>query len=167
MAGANCDFGLSRIISHTTRNMLTNQVGTFYYMSPEVADTTELQHENATAIDIYSFGIIMWQLLFQFSDPYMNTDKFCLKKLRVTNAPDYKSIFQLCRYIAEGLRPAIPFHTIQECTEWCEEYIPELSEAQVRILFDMVDLLQQCWAHNPNQRPTIQFILLKLNSWEK
>ncbi|EFC45635.1 predicted protein, partial [Naegleria gruberi] len=58
-----CDFGLSKSISQATVSALTNQLGTHFYMSPEMFDINAVDPTYATAVDIYSFSIIMWQLL--------------------------------------------------------------------------------------------------------
>jgi len=51
-----CDFGLSRIKS---RNGMTGNLGTVQWMAPEVLANKSY----AEPVDVYSFGIILWELL--------------------------------------------------------------------------------------------------------
>lgn len=54
------DFGLSRILPDDTSNVLTASVGTITYMPPECFSSEAPGLNNA--VDIYSFGVILWQL---------------------------------------------------------------------------------------------------------
>jgi len=163
-----CDFGLSKMMSQHTLSALTNQVGTCYYMSPEVSDVHEVDSTLATALDIYSFAIIMWQILFEVVDPYMSTDVKVLKKLGLKEPPHYQSMFHLHRCISEsGTRPSIPFTSMEGCLEWCETYLPNQSKQTYQVLFEMCELIKQCWDQSPQQRPSIQTIIQHLNNWAK
>ncbi len=59
------DFGLSRFKAPTVSEKMTGQAGTYHWMAPEVINS---QHYTEKA-DIYSFGIIMWEVSFR-SIPY-------------------------------------------------------------------------------------------------
>ena len=54
------DFGLSRFKSP---QLMTGQCGTFQWMAPEVATSTKSQIAYNKPVDVYSFGIVMWELL--------------------------------------------------------------------------------------------------------
>ena len=53
------DFGESRLRSQDQDNVHTAQVGTHQWMAPEMCEMTAYTQ----AVDVYSFGIVMWELL--------------------------------------------------------------------------------------------------------
>ncbi len=55
------DFGLSRFKAPTVSEKMTGQAGTYHWMAPEVINS---QHYSEKA-DIYSFGVIMWEVSFR------------------------------------------------------------------------------------------------------
>ncbi len=55
------DLGLSRFKAPTKSEKMTGQAGTYHWMAPEVINS---QHYTEKA-DIYSFGIIMWEVSFR------------------------------------------------------------------------------------------------------
>ena len=52
------DFGLSRSMG-SEGNMMTGQAGTFHWMAPEVLEN----HAYTEKADVYSYGIVMWEIL--------------------------------------------------------------------------------------------------------
>ena len=80
-----CDFGLARIISYEPMSGL---VGTAQWMAPEVLLS---KPSYDASIDVYSFGIVLWELLTS-KVPYEGVDLGLLPKLVVN----------------DGLRPVIP-----------------------------------------------------------
>jgi serine/threonine protein kinase len=113
-----CDFGTSRWLS---QNTMTGNIGTIEYMSPEVLQTKKYD----TRCDVYSFGIIMYELFFE-QKPYMESD-------------EVMSIFKLGSEVIHGRRPAIP-----------EDIIHNLSVKEKKYL----ELMQLCWHQEELQRPT-------------
>ncbi|RHZ86455.1 hypothetical protein Glove_50g39 [Diversispora epigaea] len=86
------DFGLSKLIGANPNNPeKKNIVGVLPYISPEVLSGDE---EYTKASDIYSFGIIAYEIITGFP-PY----------------PDVPHDKDLAMRICNGLRPKIPFHT--------------------------------------------------------
>ena len=62
-----CDFGLSRI-KNTKKNKNNNiRVGTPHWMAPEILQGEKYECES----DVYSFGIILWEMLTR-QIPYKN-----------------------------------------------------------------------------------------------
>ncbi|RHZ85119.1 hypothetical protein Glove_71g59 [Diversispora epigaea] len=86
------DFGLSKLIGTNTNNPeKKNIVGVLPYIAPEVLSGDE---EYTKAADVYSFGIIAYEIITGFP-PY----------------PDIPHDEDLAIKICNGLRPKIPFHT--------------------------------------------------------
>jgi len=61
------DFGLSRTKSISHR--MTCDIGTAEYMAPEILATSESSVRYDERVDVFAFGIIMWQLFTQ-QQPY-------------------------------------------------------------------------------------------------
>ncbi|RHZ85765.1 hypothetical protein Glove_60g149 [Diversispora epigaea] len=86
------DFGLSKLIGANPKNPeKKNIIGVLPYIAPEVLSGDE---EYTKAADIYSFGIIAYEIVTGFP-PY----------------PDIPHDKDLAMKICNGLRPKIPFHT--------------------------------------------------------
>ncbi|RHZ80006.1 hypothetical protein Glove_139g394 [Diversispora epigaea] len=86
------DFGLSKLIGANSNNSeKKNIVGVLPYIAPEVLSGDE---EYTKAADVYSFGIIAYEMVTGFP-PY----------------PDIPHDEDLAIKICNGLRPKIPFHT--------------------------------------------------------
>ncbi|RHZ78028.1 hypothetical protein Glove_168g39 [Diversispora epigaea] len=86
------DFGLSKLIGANPNNPeKKNIVGVLPYIAPEVLSGDE---EYSKAVDVYSFGIIVYEMITGFP-PY----------------PDIPHNEGLAIKICNGLRPKIPFHT--------------------------------------------------------
>ena len=76
------DVGLSKLITESRRHGQTASVGTVYYMAPEIAHGSYAQE-----IDIYSLGIILYEMLTgEVPFDGETTAEILLKHL--TNAPD-------------------------------------------------------------------------------
>ncbi len=118
-----CDFGTAK--TNTTK--MTGNIGTVLYMSPEVL-RDEVVLETSTKTDVYSFGIIMYELFFE-KVPYSE----------LSNC----SSLGLSRKISKGYRPVIP-----------EGIIENASEAERHYL----QLMQDCWVKEPTSRPSFEKI---------
>ncbi|EFC45541.1 predicted protein [Naegleria gruberi] len=162
-----CDFGLSKSISQGTISTITNQLGTFYYMSPEMFDIEAVDPTYATAIDIYSFSIIGWQLLFESKDPYVYNSQEVARKLS-SKLLEHVTSYQLTKLICENNhRPAIPFNSLKSCREWCLEFLPTTEQENYSIVFKLCQLIKQCWQGNPKLRPSIEQIVEQLQTLEQ
>ncbi|RHZ88733.1 hypothetical protein Glove_21g100 [Diversispora epigaea] len=85
------DFGLSKIVGQNIENPHNKNIfGVLPYISPEVL----CGEEYTKAADVYSFGIIAYELITGFAPYY-----------------DVPHDRDLARQICNGLRPKIPFHT--------------------------------------------------------
>ncbi|RHZ75601.1 hypothetical protein Glove_212g161 [Diversispora epigaea] len=85
------DFGLSKLIEENPNNLEKKNIfGVLPYIAPEVLSGEEY----TKAADVYSFGIIAYEMITGFP-PY----------------PDIPHDEDLAMKICNGLRPKIPFHT--------------------------------------------------------
>jgi len=121
------DFGLSRRTEDITR--VTALVGTIQYMAPEMLMAAAAgQSEYSAAVDIYSYSIILWQLV-TCGSPFEE---------ELTN---YGRVGLLHRIAREGLRPEIPeteippqlASLIRECWSEAEHCRPTSEEIKLRL----------------------------------
>ncbi|RHZ62084.1 hypothetical protein Glove_344g41 [Diversispora epigaea] len=85
------DFGLSKLIGQNPKNPKKRKLfGVLPYIAPEVLSGEE---EYTKAADVYSFGIVAYEIVSGFAPYY--------------NLPHDKD---LAKQICDGLRPKIPFH---------------------------------------------------------
>jgi serine/threonine protein kinase len=119
-----CDFGASKFMSNNT---MTAHIGTLLYMAPE-AMKSERGESYTEKGDVYSFGVIMYELFFERL-PYSSPDE------SLGNA--YSNMMNLGMHVIDGLRPTIfdMQYTSQE-----QEYLR---------------VMKQCWATDLEARPTM------------
>jgi hypothetical protein len=120
-----CDFGTSRIHdqSGSITAKKTRQAGTINWMSPDL-----LTDSYGFEVDVYSYGILLWEILYETTPyPKMNRQEILKKAL------------------LEGERPPIKDGTC-----------PEPLKA----------LIQDCWAKDPNKRPTFNQIVQRFSTFE-
>jgi serine/threonine protein kinase len=120
------DFGLSRILrseSGTAHPM--TPCGSPAWTAPEIVRLEPYTNK----VDVYSFGIMLWQL-FTRDEPY----------------PGREAGMDLAMEVAfEGLRPVVPSFCPQEYS----------------------DLMKQCWADKPDDRPDFGQIQERLTQMHK
>lgn len=108
-----CDFGISKTIGNT----MTGLIGTPAYMSPELLKG-ELHYKNS--IDIYAFGIILWEM-YTRDDPYEKN----------------MNPFQIAHQVLEGIRPNIPDscpYNLRNLIERCWNANPKVRPSFIEIL---------------------------------
>ena len=76
------DFGIARKMENMTGGL--SQKGTFNYMAPEVANSSEYD----ARVDTYSLGIVLYRLLNGNRLPFLNTEKQLLNPNERRNAVD-------------------------------------------------------------------------------
>lgn len=103
-----CDFGLSRILAPKHQNM-TGNVGTVSWIAPEVFEKQPYD----TKADVYSFGIVMWELYVK-QIPFQDLNTFeipiaVIKGDRPAIPKDcpkeYAKLMQLCWHKKPSKRP--------------------------------------------------------------
>ncbi|KAL6070956.1 Serine/threonine-protein kinase HT1 [Balamuthia mandrillaris] len=82
------DLGVAKLKESEEKDMMTQGRGTPQYMAPEIFDGSR---EYSFPVDVYSFGLIMWELVTR-EQPYA----------------DIKPHFRIPIKVLEGERPAIP-----------------------------------------------------------
>lgn len=129
-----CDFGLSRFNTGSNLETLVKMRGTFAYCAPEVY----FGEQFSTKSDVYSIGVILWELvtrciLGHYERPYAE-----FKNLHF----DFQIIIQTAK---KGLRPTIP----ETCPEGWKQ------------------LILDCFEHSPEKRPSCGEILTRLDELYK
>ncbi|RHZ88838.1 hypothetical protein Glove_21g191 [Diversispora epigaea] len=146
------DFGLSKIVGQSFENSNRGNIfGVLPYIAPEVL----CGKEYTKAADVYSFGIIAYELITGFAPYY--------------DGPHDRD---LALKICNGLRPKIPFHTpklitgiIMRCWDARDTHRPTFKE-----LFEELDkIYDNYWENNykNNNEITIQIDNAKLFSKNK
>lgn len=122
---------------------LTQQVGSRRYISPEVARSEAYNLKS----DVYSFGFILWEILSLHPEPdseYEGMQNAESNRHR-NDSTYFDGDASLDRAILiEGrLRPTLPR------AQWCKE---------------LADLVEQCWYHDLQRRPTMKHALATLKT---
>ena len=128
-----CDFGLAK--SSSSGNEMTQAVGTPLWMAPEVM----LGKDYGLSCDVFSYSIIMYEVLVE-KIPYYDKSKSNSIHVSVSTNPDF--------------RPTIPQEIVANDRD--EPLIVHRSQIQY------IELMKQCWQHDPNQRPKFEEIVDRL-----
>jgi len=106
-----CDFGLCRVLD--TENIMTNNVGTVAWIAPEVFESSKIYSEKC---DVYSFGIILYELLTHLVPfrevTFFNIPNAVMKKKRPVLPPDlvapraYIDLMKACWHSSPHKRPS-------------------------------------------------------------
>jgi serine/threonine protein kinase len=116
---------------------MTGNIGTILYMSPEILKN-KINAEYRTKVDVYSFGIIMYEVFFEVVPYYENREQF-------------ESIIGLGNQIVNGLRPSVPQYHVHGLAKVEKQYI---------------ELMQRCWSDKPEERPDFEEIFIELSELE-
>ncbi|KAG2374413.1 hypothetical protein C9374_010697 [Naegleria lovaniensis] len=166
-----CDFGLAKMMGQTFNSALTNNIGTLFYMAPEcfVDDnlsptwSDETDNLRLTKLDVYSFGIIMYELLFEETPYNMTSEKLDYFSENEPSSTMHNSLAFLPQFLYKQLRPKIPFKDANQEYEWCKQFVYKdpsmLSLKETVCVFNkLVELMKQAWDQNPHNRPSFQTI---------
>lgn len=124
-----CDFNMSRLLEESTGSSLAAMQNP-RWLAPEVLDG----EGHSKASDVYSFGMVMWEVLTQHV-PW----------------PDVKS-WEIVSLIRDGARPPVP--NFWDAVD---------GQGQECIVFDeYVNLMTSCWSQNPYDRPSFAEIVREL-----
>lgn len=147
------DFG--EVVQH--RKFAENSVGTSGYIAPEIYNRSEHGRE----VDVYSFGIIINEI-FNQEEPFHHEQQS--RRLRVFDqedtydAADWKSDVPevIEEMVINGERPPIAGEQGKE----------QIVLPHGRCFSTIANLIQDCWAHDPEDRPTFADILKTLKIFE-
>ncbi|KAG2378821.1 hypothetical protein C9374_007969 [Naegleria lovaniensis] len=160
------DFGLSKLVSTNATATMTTNLGTLFYMSPEILGDSD-ENSITTKLDVYSFAIIMYELFFE-ENPYLNIHS---EKIHRFTSPDIsdKSCFNIPAKVIKGLRPKIPFSNEEEQRVWISEYIrPREHYLDNDDLFELTSqylhLMIQCWSGKSQHRPDFSSVTTTLSN---
>jgi len=133
--------------------------------------------------DVYSFSIIMWQLIFEetgiFNSCYSHDPKFSsfmseetLQKFSKINP---ESVMGVPKLILDGIRPPIPTLPLQlnnsKHVKWVQTFINPNDDlfynstdlgTCLEVLNRLFTLIEKCWQSDMNLRPSFSFILSEL-----
>jgi serine/threonine protein kinase len=96
-------------------------------MSPEIMTNT-IKQETSSKTDVYSFGIIMYEMFFEKA-PYADDE--------------FETMIGLSSQVINGLRPLVPFGVYDVVTIEERSYL---------------DLMHDCWNAKPEDRPSFDRI---------
>jgi len=116
-----CDFGISKEVNGT-KTMTC--LGTPLYVAPEILR----MHRYGNKVDVYSFSMILWQML----TGKKLAEGFGLKQQEVP----MNAVQVALKVVIEGIRPSIP--------DDCPKYLQKL--------------IQKCWDSKPENRPSFKCI---------
>ena len=84
-----CDFGLSREVAKD--GVMTPETGTYRWMAPEV-----IAHSRySTSADVYSFAIVLWEIVCEGHVPY----------------PEHAPLQAAVAVVQKGIRPILPYNS--------------------------------------------------------
>ena len=134
--------------------------------------------------DVYSFSIIMWQLLFEettiFCSSYSQDPKFRMfmtqEMLEQFSKIKMESCMGVPKLILDGIRPPTPTLPLRmentKHVEWVQQFIKPHDQlfssgnrdldTNMRVLDGLFALNEQCWHREMELRPSFTFILEEL-----
>ena len=133
------DFGISRKVNESEKSKMTARAGTSLFIAPEVIQGSDYNEK----ADVYSFGILTFEVLFETVEPYGPNPPSNIDML-VSSDPQH--------------RPKIAGdYKISFChsNEYEEETFKKL-----------IELMSKCWNHEPSERPDFKQIVSTLTEIE-
>ena len=146
------DFGISRSVS--TQTTMTGHIGTLEYISPEILQEVRYTEK----CDVYSFAIIMYEILFECKAYEKNQDL---------------NMFTLGLRVLRGMRPLIPFDVNNdgETEEFIKQHVMTDrtldTDIVKEVLRDYLDLMKQCWSESDTDRPSFEVLLDNIDKLSK
>lgn len=129
---------------------MTGHCGTMEFIAPEC-----LQEERYTEkCDVFSFAIMMYELLFECK-PYENQDF---------------NLFTIALKVINGLRPVVPFNTedpkaFEKFTDTILTKHPKTYIASVVV--DYISLMKVCWSALDTERPSFEEIFESIKEFRQ
>jgi len=143
-----CDFGLSQTLDAQRLFLQDSETakGTPLYMAPEVFEGKRFNEK----IDIYAFGLIIWELITGH-----------------TVFSNYTKLAPFRRAIVGGERPLIYTKQVEDDPDLRNKVLELFSDKLLVGRLDVIksiSALTEMWDPNPNNRPDISIVLNRLKS---
>lgn len=138
-SGSGSGSGSNSANSNFGNSQMTSFVGSPLWMAPEVVRGEAYN----SSCDVYSFGIVMWEVLTE-GNPYDEQ----LKKIPASQIP-YKVATD------KDFRPILP--DIESLLEGNQNL-----QYEAKSLNEYTELMQRCWTHEPSSRPTFTEVVQQL-----
>lgn len=107
-------------------------------MAPEVSNSSNYGFE----VDVFSFAIVMFEILFETVEPYGQIHEFGIH-YKVSQDPNF--------------RPNIKNF----------ENVFKEKNSSIKVFEELIELMKKCWDHDPTKRPDFKEIVKTLNKiWE-
>ncbi|KAG2388284.1 hypothetical protein C9374_000448 [Naegleria lovaniensis] len=180
-----CDFGLVRLVGNTAQS-LTKNVGTLLYLAPEIISldnylTSQTNMETTTStnpqkkgnlltkVDVYSFAIVMWELLFE-KTPFLEFPLAEHGNNRMVGGAG--STYRVPILVSKGERPQV-LENQEQIQKWLStrnpQQLPDLAELKDpdEFVARYIQLMKTCWDQTPQNRPSFSQILKQLEELAK
>jgi len=157
------DFGLARIVSDGTdesgnsTRLMTQKVGTPRYVAPEIARGMT---NYGFGVDVYSFSILLWQLVTDrvafdhFRTPSQLKRAVVIEKLR----PPIECVPKILLAPQDRqISKAFNFQSKKTSFASADRLTSSPSESE-----EVQDLIESCWSDCPERRPTFRAIRKEL-----
>ena len=154
------DFGESITCNQNTEYEYTHFAGTPYYVSPEVI----LQEDVTRKSDIFSFGMILFEVSLFYHHRARFTCGFCsLKNMDTINPMHTRNItpMQICFHNGERIQMTSMSNSMNRIARGKRPILPG---PFTRTWPEVAKLIQSCWAHKPDERPSALEVMLSLRN---
>jgi len=147
------DFGLARTAHFGEDQWMTYGMGYVPILAPErfcVDPQTKKRFLFTEKCDVFSFGIILWEMITKgdMSSAVFISPVSTLQPI-FELSPDLEQVHpiqkRLLENVASGARPNVPLYCLS----------------------DYAKMIEDCWAHNPDDRPTFRQIQERLNQMKE
>ena len=125
------DFNLSTILKSSMPSTTSSAASDPRWLAPELLGGGQ----SSSSGDIFSFGVILWELL-ELNTPWQ-----------------HDSYGEICKKVQSGERPPIRYYDADDEQTYSLESYQRFSY-----------LIQSCWHQNPAERPSIHTVLKSLSS---
>jgi len=165
------DFGISYARGEEPRNQTLG--GT--YPSPEAVESKKFKYDGVdfSKIDTFSFGVILFDVLFYKMDPKwafkdIPTDKWShyqpdLKNGYLHDREAYDNVSKEMRVFPAN--PVVPF--LSMARTYCEDLQSRFKSAKNRFVPDLADLVRDCLSLDPKDRPSMEDVVRRMMAIQK